>query len=79
MLIAKYLIISMAYGFIMVGLKDAFPPIKKRLNIISQTYKASITNFLLSIKHKETRDGDRSQQRRASCWTNAPLTSPTKI
>lgn len=65
MLIANFIIITMVYGFIMVGLKDSISPIKNRLKIMFQL-------------DKKTHDGDLHQQRRAFCWTNAPLTSPTK-
>ena len=72
MLIVKYLLLSMIYGFVIAGLKDAFPPIKKRIDIMFK-------DFSLLPFNKKTRDGDQGQQRRASCWTNAPLTSPTKV
>jgi hypothetical protein len=71
MLIVEFLLITMIYGFIMVGLKDSISPIKKRLLIMFNGYKNNLGN-------KKTRDGDLHQQRRALCWTNAPLTSPTK-
>lgn len=64
MIIINYILITMIYGFIMVGILDAIKPLKKHLKAI--------------LAQKRTRDGDISQQRRALCWTNAPLTSPTK-
>ena len=72
MLVMKYLLISMIYGFILAGLKDAFPPIKKRLNLMFKDAAWPRINNLWHVLDKKTRDGDSCQQRRASCWTNAP-------
>ena len=71
MLIVSFILITMIYGFVLVGLKDSFAPIKKRVLIMFEN-----TNFM--PPHKKTRDGDLRLLRRAFCWTNAPLTSPTK-
>lgn len=78
MMIVKYLLISMIWGFVIAGLKDAYPPINKQLKIMFNGVNFERLKFAIMGFKKKTRDGDYSQQRRASCWTNAPLTSPTK-